>query len=95
MVGDPAWESPDIWVDSPKDGFDLENGRVPADRGDDPVINEINRIYFRIHNAGPAAANDFTVHVRVSEPYHVVGGVQDFNVTAGEKILPCSLPEPI
>ena len=62
VVGDPAWRSPDIWVDfSPKNGFDVESGRVPEDRGDDPVVNEVNRIYFRIHNPGPGNAHDLTV----------------------------------
>ncbi|TFH50196.1 MAG: hypothetical protein E4G92_00525, partial [Bacteroidia bacterium] len=83
--GDPSWTSPDIWVDSPKNGFDVESGRIPADRGDDPVVNEVNRIYFRIHNPGPGDAHDITVFVRVSEPYHTVGGKVDFNVDGGQK----------
>jgi len=85
VVGDPACISPDIWIDSQKNGFDLESGRTVEDRGDQPVTGEVNRIYFRIHNPGPAAANDITVFVRVSEPYHTVGGAADFNRYVGEK----------
>lgn len=73
------WHSPDIWVDSQKDGFDEEQGRTPQDRGDAPVIGELNRIYTRIHNPGPADAHEFDVTFRVSEPYHTVGGIADFD----------------
>lgn len=79
VVGSPHWTSPDIWVDSQKDGFDADNGRVPRDRGDQPVTGETNRIYVRLHNPGPDDAYDFNIVVRVSEPYHTVGGSADFN----------------
>jgi M6 family metalloprotease-like protein len=83
-VGDPAYTSPDIWVDSQKDGFDEDMGRTPMDRGDQPVTGEVNRIYFRVHNPGPGDAYDFTIFIRVSEPYHTVGGKADFNVFVGQ-----------
>jgi hypothetical protein len=82
--GDPAWMSPDIWVDSQRDGFDEDAGRTPQDRGDEAVEGEVNRLYFRIRNAGPGEAFDFMVRVRVSEPYHTVGGAADFNRFVGE-----------
>lgn len=84
-VGDPSWTSPDIWIDSQKDGFDENEGRTPQDRGDDPVTGEVNRIYVRINNPGDGNAFDFDVFVRVSEPYHTVGGNADFNVFVEKK----------
>ncbi|UCF04833.1 MAG: S8 family serine peptidase [bacterium] len=83
-VGSPAYTSPDIWIDSQKNGFDEDEGRAPADRGDNPVMGEVNRLYYRIYNSGPADAYDFTLFARVSEPYHTVGGAADFNVFAAD-----------
>ena len=83
--------SPDIWIDSQKDGFDMENGRTFEDRGEQPVTGEVNRIYFKIHNPGPGDAYDVTVFVRVSEPYHTVGGASDFNRFVDQKYYPHSL----
>jgi len=84
-VGDPHWTSPDIWVDSQVDGYDVESGRLPADRGNDPVAGEDNRIYFTVYNPGPGDAFDVTVSVNVSEPYHTVGGAADFNRFINQK----------
>ena len=84
-VGDPHWTSPDIWVDSQVDGFDENNGLTPMDRGNDPIAGEDNRIYFNIHNPGPGDAFDVTVSVRVSEPYHTIGGAPDFNRFVSQK----------
>ena len=50
-----------------------------------PVAKVVNRIYARIHNAGPATAFDFDVRFRVSEPYHTVGGEADFDTFVGIK----------
>jgi M6 family metalloprotease-like protein len=85
--GNPVWTSPDIWIDSQKDGFDLESGRVPMDRGDQPVTGEVNRIYYRVHNPGPGDAFNFTILIRVSEPYHTVGGTIDFNRNVREVLV--------
>lgn len=87
-TGDPAWMSPDIWVDSQKDGFDTDRGRTPGDRGDQAVEGEVNRLYVRVHNPGPGAAFDFTIFVRISEPHHTVGGVADFNRFVGQLFVP-------
>lgn len=84
-VGDPHWTSPDIWVDSQVDGFDVESGRTPQDRGNDPVEGEDNRIYFTVNNPGPGDAFDVTVSVRISEPYHTIGGEPDFNRFVNQK----------
>lgn len=77
-TGNPGWTSPDIWVDNQSDGYDEVAGRVPSDRGDVAVGNEENRIYARVHNAGPADAFDVEVAFFISEPYHTVGGEADF-----------------
>ncbi|MEE9443691.1 MAG: S8 family serine peptidase [candidate division Zixibacteria bacterium] len=87
-VGDPSYTSPDIWIDSQKDGFDEDNGRTPVDRGDNPVTGETNRIYYRIHNPGPGDAYDFYLYAKVSEPYHTAGGSADFNVDVDEVYFP-------
>lgn len=76
-VGDPAWTSPDIWVDAPDNGFD-------ASHDDQPIEGDTNRIYVRVSNPGPGDAFDFTIFVRVSEPYHTVGGSADFNQFVGQ-----------
>lgn len=73
------WFSPDIWIDSPKNGYNLSGGPPPSDTPEQPVANVVNRIYARIHNAGPGTAFDFDVRFRISEPYHTVGGEPDFN----------------
>ncbi len=79
------WMSPDIWVDSPKNGFNLGGGPPPNDQIENPVQKVVNRIYARIHNAGPADAFDFDVRFRISEPYHTVGGEADFDKFVGIK----------
>jgi hypothetical protein len=74
-----AYMSPDIWIDSPKNGFNLSGGPPPNDKIENPVAKVVNRIHARIRNAGPATAFEFDVRFRVSEPYHTVGGEADFN----------------
>lgn len=80
-----SYFSPDIWVDSPKNGFNLGGGPPPHDQRDKPVAGLVNRIYARVHNAGPATAFDFDVRFRISEPYHTVGGEADFDKFVGIK----------
>jgi hypothetical protein len=77
--------SPDIWVDSPKNGFNLGGGPPPPNQQERPVAGQVNRIYARVHNAGPATAFDFDVRFRISEPYHTVGGEADFDKFVGIK----------
>lgn len=80
-----AYFSPDIWIDSPKNGFNLGAGPPPHDQRENPVAGLVNRIYARIHNAGPATAFDFDVRFRISEPYQTVGGEADFDKFVGIK----------
>ena len=57
--------SPDVWVDSPKNGFNLGAGPPPHDQRYNPVAGLINRIYARATNAGPGTASDFDVRFRI------------------------------
>jgi hypothetical protein len=78
--------SPDIWIDSPKNGLgNLAGGPPPNDQIEDPVVGQVNRIYARVNNAGPGTAFDFDVRFRVSEPFHTVGGEADFDTFVGLK----------
>ena len=86
VAGDPYWTSPDIWVDAPDNGYDA----TPGDDGEEPVTGT-NRIYFKIHNPGPGTAFDVTVSVRLSEPWHTVGGEDDFNRFVAQKFY-ASIP---
>jgi hypothetical protein len=83
--------SPDIWVDSPKNGFNLGGGPPSHDQREHPVAGVVNRIYARVHNAGPGTAFDFDVRFRISEPHHTVGGEPDFDKFVGIKHI-ASLP---
>ncbi len=80
-----SYFSPDIWIDSPKNGFNLSGGPPAHANRENPVIGEVNRIYARIHNDGPASAFGFDVKWRISEPYHTVGGEADFDTFVGIK----------
>lgn len=80
--GNPAHISPDIWIDSmDKDGkFDEDASGAPNPNSTDGFIEgETNRLYYRLQNNGPGDAFDVEVDVRISEPYHTVGDVADFN----------------
>ena len=79
------WFSPDIWVDSPKNGWNQGAGPLPHDQREQPVAGLVNRLYARFRNAGPATAFDFDVRFRISEPYHTVGGEADFDRFVGMK----------
>ena len=80
------WMSPDIWVDNLRNGFDEDGGGAPNPNNTDQAIEgEINRLYFRLHNPGPADAFDVDTFVRISEPYHTIGGAADFNRFIGQR----------
>lgn len=79
-----AYETTDIWVDSPLNGYgtyrygfwnDLKGLPVPRGNGDDPAIGAINRVYTRVRNFGTAVANNVQVRIKVSNPLGV--GVQN------------------
>lgn len=85
-VGDPPWISPDIWIDNQRDGggyhgYDGTTGTSdgPTDE-EQPIGEQENRIYARVHNDGPATAYDFEVEFLLSSPYHTVDGEPDFDI---------------
>jgi hypothetical protein len=84
--------SPDIWVDSPRNGFNLGGGPPPHNQRENPVAGMVNHIFARVHNAGPATAFDFDVRFRISEPYHTVGGEADFDRFVGIKHIASLAP---
>lgn len=91
-VGMESWLSPpgntyettDIWVDNPVNGYanpdtdkaayrygvwsDMHGGVVPVGNGDDPVIGQSNRLYARVRNFGTQPATDVKVHFDVTNP---------------------------
>jgi hypothetical protein len=95
-IGDPAWTSPDIWVDNQRDGggfegYDAVNFLSAGPGAEQPIAREVNRVYARVHNAGPAIAHDVEVAFEMSEPYHTVGGEGDFSPRA-VRIIPTIPP---
>lgn len=72
-----TWETTDIWVDSPVNGFgvfrygmwnDLSGNPVPVGNGDDPAIGQQNRVYVRVRNTGARTATNVVVHVERTDP---------------------------
>lgn len=81
-----TYETTDIWVDSPLNGYgiyrygswnDLSGMPVPRGNGDDPAIGSINRVYARVRNFGTANAVNVSVKFKVTNPLGV--GVQNTN----------------
>jgi hypothetical protein len=79
-----TYETTDIWVDSPLNGYDtykygnwsdLMGGTVPVGNGDDPAIGQTNRVYARVRNFGAMPATDVQVTFEISDPPGV--GVND------------------
>lgn len=74
----PPWESPDIWVDSPVNGWDFYeyndlslNPSVPGNpvrNGDRPSLSSINHLYARVTNTGNSVMNNVQVSFFVSDP---------------------------
>jgi len=72
-----AWESTDIWVDSPVNGYgSYRYGSwasnfgdiVPRGNGDDPTVGQANRVYARVRNIGTTNAIDVHVHIDRTDP---------------------------
>jgi len=72
-----TWETTDIWVDSPVNGYgvfrygmwdDGTGQMVPAGNGDDPAVGLTNRVYARIRNIGNAIASNVVVTFEVTDP---------------------------
>jgi hypothetical protein len=72
-----TWETTDIWVDSPVNGYgtyrygtwnDLTGNPVPRGNGDDPAIGQVNRLYARVRNMGTLPATDVVVTWEITDP---------------------------
>jgi hypothetical protein len=72
-----TWETTDIWIDSPVNGYgnfsfgkwnDLYGDLVPRGNGDAPAIGQVNRIYARVRNVGGNTATDVVVHWDITDP---------------------------
>ncbi|MEY2845695.1 MAG: hypothetical protein RL076_1241 [Chloroflexota bacterium] len=79
-----TYETTDIWVDSPLNGYgvfrygtwnDLTGLPVPRGNGDDPAIGSVNRLFARVRNFGTTNAVDVKVQFKVTNPLGV--GVQN------------------
>lgn len=95
-----TYETTDIWVDSPLNGYgvyrygswnDLSGLQVPRGNGDDPAIGSVNRIYARVRNFGTANAVDVKVQFMVTNPLGV--GMQNSNwANVGAKVTSAQFP---
>jgi len=72
-----TYETTDIWIDSPVNGYgtyryplwsDLMGGIVPSGNGDDPAIGQVNRLYARVRNYGNRTATGVVVHFDITNP---------------------------
>ncbi|HEV2803321.1 MAG TPA: hypothetical protein VGW57_00185 [Chthoniobacterales bacterium] len=73
---EPPWESPDVWVDSSREGggFMEPSTATPlAGNGEHAWIDHDNRVWARITNVGQGAATGVKVHFKVATP----GGIGD------------------
>jgi len=76
ILGAQKFDSPDIWVDSPINGWDnygptfqaIDVDGAPIGPGDPAWPGQTNRIYFRVWNFGTSNAENVTVEVGVSQP---------------------------
>jgi hypothetical protein len=83
-----TYETTDIWVDSPVNNYgtyrypqwsDLLGGTVPSGNGDDPAINQVNRLYARVRNYGSKPAANVVVHFDITNPPGVgINGANGF-----------------
>lgn len=72
-----TYETTDIWIDSPLNGYDtyrqgmwsdLMGGTVPKGNGDDPAVGQVNRLYARVRNYGNQPATNVVVHFDITDP---------------------------
>lgn len=72
----PPWESPDIWVDSSREGGGFQDPATAtplAGNGEHAWVNHENRVWAKITNVGDGPANNVTVRFKVNTP----GGMGD------------------
>ncbi len=70
--GAPPWETPDIWIDSQRNGWGtyryVDAAGNPVGNGDPPWLEHDNRVYVRVTNAGRQVASNVRVQVFVNGP---------------------------
>lgn len=93
--GPPPWESPDIWIDAPHNGWDVYEKHitgdpsVPVHNGDCPEVGVKNRVWVRVHNDGPDLAMNVRVMVYYTDPPLLGPGPLD----SWKKIDECLIPQ--
>lgn len=90
----PPWESPDIWIDNPLNGWNTyehsdasQNPSVPGHpirNGDRPHVNGENRLYARVKNEGTQSLSNVKVSFFVTEPQGI--GQQDTTWSLIDKV---------
>lgn len=85
----PPWESPDIWVDSEREGGGFQDPATATalpGNGEHAWVNHVNRVWAKITNVGDGPATNVQVKFQVNTP----GGMGD----AGQ-FVPLPDPAPI
>ncbi len=75
--GEVPWASPDIWVDSPVGGLEMDT-QAAAANGENASPGELNFVYAKLHNFGSVPAYDVEVEFAFSDPLNTVGGEDQF-----------------
>jgi len=79
-VTGPPFDAPDIWVDSPINGFGTyfagtaSSSMTPVGSGDPLWPGHVNRVYARVRNFGDAPATNLTVRFYVRQPAGIGDG---------------------
>jgi len=68
----PPWETPDIWIDSQKNGWNTykfkDTSGNPVGNGDEAWVGHANRLYVRIKNGGQGVATNVRVRIFINDP---------------------------
>jgi M6 family metalloprotease-like protein len=68
----PPWETPDIWIDSQKNGWGTykfkDSAGQPVGNGDEAWVGHSNRLYVRVTNGGKGTATNVRVRVFINDP---------------------------
>jgi M6 family metalloprotease-like protein len=68
----PPYESVDIWIDSPANGWNVyeytDGAGNPIRNGDRPQVGQVNHVYARVHNDGNYVMNDVWVSIDSTTP---------------------------
>lgn len=66
--GAPPYESPDIWVDWPGDGEDVDPDQPPSGNGEPALPGSVNLLKVRVSNHGTVDATGVEVEMSVNTP---------------------------